>query len=287
MNKSNRSCRSILTSAGIYTKWSNGERGFYLSIIIALNLFLINPSLAFADELILRDQPLTESEKLITIDLSIEDNIMGQVQYPIKILESQITIGKEYVFFIPPQKSQSTIIITPDRSKRDLYLIRLPFTLHETTENKYYQKVRFQIGFKNRDAIAFDLLPKNVTTEENVIKTYTLSPQLKFKGVEGSIGGITNTISFESLHPFITAFGEGESLFYWIYTSQQEQSVSPGTKNAIIILDVPHGTKSVNGYIFCEAIISHRMFGKIMPRKAKTKHYPFKWNLNGVKSFPR
>ncbi len=244
-------------------------------------------SVAFAGEMILKDQPLTESQKLMTVDLFSEEKIMGQEHAPIKLLESQVTIGKEYIFFIPPQKSHSAALIMPDRTKRDLYMIRIPFTLHEPSENKYYQKVIFQIELDNRDAVAFDLLPKNVTSTVHVTKTYTISPQFKFKGVEGTIGGINSTISFESLHPIITAFGEGENRFYWIYARQQDQPVPPGTRHTVIILDVPRGTKAVNGNIYYEVVISQKIFGDLLPKKAKTNHYPIKWNLNEAKPLPK
>jgi len=251
--------------------------------IVVILFYILGASVALSDELVLRDQPLAETEKLMTVDLFSEEKIMGQEGSPIKLLESQVTIGKEYISFIPPQVSHSTVLITPDRTKRDLYLIRIPFTLHEPAENKYYQKFIFQIELYNRDTVAFDLIPKNVSSKENVIKTYTISPQLKFKGVEGTLGGIDNKISFESLYPIITAFGEGENRFYWIYTSQQDQPVHPGTKYAVIILDVPRGTKSVNGNIYCEAVISQKIFGKLLPRHARTSYYPIKWNLSEAK----
>ncbi|MGA3085594.1 MAG: hypothetical protein ABSE95_12505 [Thermodesulfobacteriota bacterium] len=258
-----------------------------LILYITASIIFTYASVALAGELVLRDRPLAETEKLMTIDLFSEEKIMGQENAPIKVLESQVTIGKEYISFIPPQKNNTATIIIPDRNKRDLYLIRIPFTIHEPAKNKYYQKVRFQIELDNRDAIAFDLLPKNVNSKENVMKSYTISPQFKFRGIEGTLGGITNKISFESLHPVISAFGEGENLFYWIYESQKEQTISPGTKYAIIILDVSRGTKTITGNIFCEALISQNIISDLLPKKAKTNHYPIKWNLNEAKPLPQ
>lgn len=289
LNRLSKAKSNNASSMRTSTKIPNYFRLMVMSLILYSTALIIftYASVAFAGEMILKDQPLDESQKLMTIDLFSEEKSMGKALTPIKLLESQVTIGKEYIFFIPPQKAQSAAVITPDRAKRDLYLIRIPFTLHEPAESKYYQKVIFQIELDNRDAVAFDLLPKNVTSTEHVTKTYTISPQFKFKGVEGTIGGISSKISFESLHPVITAFGEGENLFYWVYSSQQNQPVSPGTKYAIIILDVPRGTKAVNGNIYYEAVISQKIFSDLLPKKAKTNHYPIKWNLNEAKPLPK
>ncbi len=114
-------------------------------------------------------------------------------------------------------------------------------------------------------------------------KTYTLSPQFKIKGVEGKIGEISSQISFESLHPIIMAFGEGENRFYWVFTSQEGQQVLPGTKHALIILDVPRGTKSVHGKIYCEALISQKLFAELLPKRVETDHYAIDWNLTEAK----
>ena len=114
LNRLSKAKSNNASSMRTSTKIPNYFRLRVMALILystALIIF-IYASFASAGELILRDRPLTESEKLTTIDLSSEEKIMGQEQPPVKLLESQITIGKEFVFFIPPQKSRSAAVIT-------------------------------------------------------------------------------------------------------------------------------------------------------------------------------
>lgn len=238
-----------------------------------------------AEELILRDQPLPESEILVTLDLFSEEKTLGPGLPPKKVKEVEVRLGKWLISFLPPVKSTPTRpIMTPDRSKWDLYLVYIPFTLREPPEDTYYQRVDLRIDLANKDATAFDLLPKNVTTKEKVTKTYELSPEFKFKGVEVKVGKISHQICFESLRPIITAFGEGESRFYWVYTSLEGQEISPGIKHALVILEVPGGTESVSGTIYCEADMLKKMFGIFRRKVARSgEPYPINWNLREAK----
>lgn len=249
-----------------------------------LLLLFFCPSVAVAEDIFLSDKPLSESQTLMKIGLYSEDKVMGQNNIAIKLLESELSIGRNIISFLPPMKKQSQIIsLAPNRTKRDLYLIRIPFTLHELPEKKHYQKVMFQVELDNKDVVAFDLLPKDVLSKEQVTRAYTISPQIKFQGIEGSLGEFDNKITFETLTPVITAFGEGENRFYWIYSFQHDQFVLAGTKYAVIILDVPIGMTNISGKIHCEAEIVQQFFGENVSKQAKINDYPIQWDLRDAK----
>src|SRR5204863_8967386 len=117
--------------------------------------------------------------------------------------------------------------------------------LHEAPSGQFYEKMTFLIEMVDQKATAFDLFPKNITTTVEEIRTYTLSPHFTISQVEEGMGQIGKEIRFTSLRPTITAFGEGESTFYWVYRGFQEQkAVTPETKHALIVLQVPRGTLS-------------------------------------------
>jgi hypothetical protein len=237
-----------------------------------------------AEDLILGDQPLPESEILVTLDLFSEEKPLGPELLPKKVKEAEVSIGKWHIFFLPPVKSIASKP-TPDRSMWDLYFVCIPFTLHEPPGDAHYQRVKFEIELYNEDATAFSLLPKNVTSKEEVTKTYVLSPQFNFKGIGGKVGDISYQIRFERLQPIINAFGEGESRFYWIYTSPKGQEVFPGTKHALIILEVPRGIKSVDGIIYPEVAMAKKLLGIRRLKDTKADPYPITWNLSGAKPF--
>jgi hypothetical protein len=69
-------------------------------------------------------------------------------------------------------------------------------------------------------ATAFDLFPRHIATGTEA-KLYTLSPDFTIT----EVGAYQNhrQFRFTSLRPTITAFGEGESTFYWVYETPPEQ----------------------------------------------------------------
>ena len=252
---------------------------FFIVFIITLGCSAVT----MAEELILKTQPLSESEKLVSLKIFSELKLRGDITSR-KITESQVTLGRGHTSFIPPSKSISSHpIITPDRSIWDLYLIHIPFTIHEPSEDSYYQKIKFKIDLANRDISAFDLLPKNVTSKVEVAKTYILSPQFTFKEVEVKVGELGYEVRFDSLRPIISAFGIGESQFYWIYTSQENQRLFPGTRHVLIVLQVPKKVDFMYAMISYEVVIVKKLFGKWRSRDAMTDSYLMKWNLAGAK----
>src|SRR6266567_5675522 len=136
--------------------------------------------------LVLSNQPLPTSETTVTLDILSEEEVTRGELLEKKIVEGKITFNPQRfpIFFIPPyQFTSPQPLLTVDRTQWDLYLVMMPFTLHGTASNSYYQEVTFFVSLTNREATAYDLFPKNVTTEMREMKSYTLSPQFKFSEV--------------------------------------------------------------------------------------------------------
>lgn len=255
----------------------------YLFFIVFI-ITLTDSAVTMAEELILKTQPIPESEKLVSLKIFSELKFRGDVTS--RITESQVTLGRGQILFIPSSNLISSHpIMTPDRSIWDLYLIHIPFTIHELPEDSYYQKVKFEIDLADQDVTALDLLPKNITSKVEVTKTYILSPQFKFKEIEGSAGEFGYQICFDSLRSVISAFGIGECQFYWVYTSYKNQRLFSGTKHVLIVLQAPKRTKSIYAKISYEVVIAKKLFGTWMSKDAMTDCYPMKWNLYGAKPF--
>ena len=236
------------------------------------------------EELFLSSQPLPESDASVTLDIfSGEDTRRGFELPQKRMLEGRVTFNPQscLIFFIPPTASTaSQPLITPDRAKWDLYLVIIPFTLHRAPGNRYYQEVTFFVELTNSEATAFDLFPSNTTTKIEETKTYALSPQIKIQEMEASLGQVSKQFRFSTLRPTITAFGRGESRFYWVYEGFEEQrEVIPETKQALIVLQVPHGTTFVDGTISYEVVTAIKLFGAWQSRNGTTDPHQIRWEL--------
>jgi nucleoside phosphorylase len=241
------------------------------------------------DMLVFTNEPLTPSKSTVTLSILSEENVLkgsdARQGYDLPqrtVLEGQITLDpRGRIFFIPLLESAlSEPWLVPDRSKWDLYLIYLPFTLHTAPGKAYYEELTFFIDLATPDAIAYDLFPANVTSEIEETKTYTLSPQFTFREVGISMRQISKQIQFKGLHPTISAFGKGEHKFYWIHQGFKEQkAVIPESKHAAVILQVPRGTRLVEGNIYYSVKIVKKMVGGFRPKNGKVNAFPIRWDL--------
>lgn len=241
------------------------------------------------DILIFSNEPLAPSKTTVTLSILSEENVLegtgtrgGQDLPQRTVLEGQITLDpRGRIFFIPPLEStMSEPLLAPDRSKWDLYLVYLPFTLHMPPGKAYYEELTFFVDLATPDAVAYDLFPDGITSEIEETKTYTLSPQITFKEAGISLGQISRQLQFKGLRPIISAFGKNEHKFYWIHQGFKEQkAVIPESKHAAVILQVPRGTSLVEGAISCSIKIIKKMVGGFRQKDGKVNAYPVRWVL--------
>jgi nucleoside phosphorylase len=241
------------------------------------------------EELLLSNAPLpeTQSSEILTI-LSKENILRGQDVLQKEIPEGKITLNPQSNLIHPVPllaDALSQQLVGLDRNKWDLYLVIIPFTLHKAAGNNYYERVTFVINLTTPGATAFDLFPKTITTLVNKTKTYTLSPQGRIEEVESGQKGAGGLIRFNALNPTITAFGEGESKFYWVYQGNVERKeVIPETKHALVVLRIPHGTRFVDGTISYEVVIAKKLLGGWRSTPGQVNAYTIHWELGEASS---
>ena len=248
--------------------------------IVGLSLVWL-PLLATAENILLKDSTLTKSETLIDLEIFSEDKSMGNEIEPIrKVRQGSLTLGKPIVGFIPPNKNNHF-------PQGDVYLVIIPFSIHPLPDGRHYEKVEFSIDLNDHDAIARDLFPKDILQNEHTRKSYTISSQLKIVGIDGAVdgnigGGIEEEYEYEKLHPILTAYGLGESHFYWIFEkSLDNEGVVPRTQHLFILLEVPNGQKTLTGEIDLKAKIANNLFPKFI-NESKTD--PFRLTIDLKKS---
>ncbi|OEU65614.1 MAG: hypothetical protein BA863_16480 [Desulfovibrio sp. S3730MH75] len=269
-------------------KLLNSHWFFFLFVIL---LCIIGGSkMSMAKTLVLGDKPLAESEIQTTLDLYSEEKPMRPNLPPRKLAEAAVSVGKWYIYSLSAAEMSkpSEPTIRQDSPECDFYLVYIPFTLHPSPENKYYQDVKFFIGLANKNATAFDLLPMKVNVEEDVKETYVLSSNFKFQGVEGKAKAegkaeLGYEVQFKNIKPIISAFGQGENKFYWIYQSQKGHKVFPGTRHVFVVLEVPHGIEHISGIIYYEGNMRYKWFKEWRSKETKSDYYPIEWDLSAAK----
>jgi hypothetical protein len=170
------------------------------------------------ETLVFSNEPITPSESTMTLSILRRENVLtgsedSTAPTQKTIVEGRITFNPcgDRIFFIPPTESvQSELSLVPDRKKWDFYLVSLPFTLHELSGNRYYERLKFIVKLTTADAIAFVLFPRKVDNEVEATKTYCLSPTIQFQEFKGTKGQRGKRFRFEGLRPLITSFGEKE-----------------------------------------------------------------------------
>lgn len=236
-------------------------------------------------ELLLSSEELPETPTTITFEVSSDTRGIEKK----KGLAGKITLNPDrcHVFFVPPVDGLSgQQVITPDRSKWDLYLVIIPYSLHKAPDHQYYEEMTFFVEMSHAEVTAFDLFPKTINTKIEEIKTYTLSPQIKFREVEVSLGEMSRQFRFDVLRPSIIALGEGENTFYWVHKGFKEQKeVIPETKHALVVLQVPRGTQFVEANISYEVVTARRLLEVWKSTYGQTDTYKLQLQLHDAPSF--
>src|SRR5579883_57697 len=237
-------------------------------------------------KLVLNNEPLAKAETTVELDvLSYDGSVRGPLLEEIE-LEGKITLNPRgcRIFSLPSAAITPQATPATNGLAYNFYLVHIPFTLHLTAGNKYYQEVTLLVELANQDAIARDLLPKHSITQIEGARRYTCSPQMKFKEVTANQEP-EGEIYFDNIQPVIHALGDGESKFYWVYTGDGKRGVVPETKHALFILQVPSGTPAVEGIIRYEVIIATRRLGGWKSRQCKVSSCPIRWELSAAPSF--
>ena len=96
-----------------------------------------------SDEILLSNAPLPEDETSVTLDIVSYENQLRQGLPQRQLLEGKITLNPArcLVFSIPPTENPpGEATITVDRTLYDLYLVIIPFTLHQLQAVNTIQK---------------------------------------------------------------------------------------------------------------------------------------------------
>ncbi len=244
----------------------------------------------YEDHIFLSSEPLETTATSITLDIVSVEISRGKPLPQKKILEGRITLDpqKSRIYALSPLTGAGRLMPQMVNSTAwDFYLVVMPFTLHQAKGNNYYQSMTFFVELTTPDASAFDLFPRNVTSPIDNTTYYAVSADMQIREVEANVQQDGLRIHFEALHPWITAFGEGEKSFYWKYqASKQQREVHPGTRHALIVLQVPRGMQMVDGMVSYKIGLAKSFFGERVTIESEVAPYPIHWKLEAMPASP-
>ncbi len=248
---------------------------YYMILILSLLGLFGGTVMAQPDEVMLQGK-IEPDQVLKTVDLYSEEKSLGAAGGLQRIMEGEVTIGIPVIgHALRNQREPSPI-------RWDYYSISLPFTLHRLDGNRYYESAVFQVTLDNSTITAADLFPTDITAETKIEKRLSISPELKisFKQAEAVMKGeVESSREYIILAPRITAFGKGQRQFYWEYKEFREQPVFPGDKQAVVVLQVPHGTTQVSAQLDYKAIVIEKVFGVLSKKNVKSGTLPVSWKF--------
>lgn len=241
--------------------------------------------MADTSDFFLENTPLPDTDTVIAFDIFADEGKRGEISQK-KLLEGKITLNPDrcLLFFIPPDlpgAESEQFVVAPEREKWDIYLLMLPFTLHDTPSYAYYHEVTFWVELLSPEATVLDFFPRNIPTEAAAEQRYILNPGIQVQPRQAGEQENIHSIRFAALHPIVTAFGEGQSQFYWKYEGYKGQkAVMPETKQALAVLQVPRGTTEVVGTIRYELLMAMKHLSVWKWFDGETEPYTMRWKLN-------
>lgn len=233
------------------------------------------------ETIILDDDPQPDTESTIAFNFfdPKKHDLLGGDTPEKQGLEGKITFNPNgcQIFSLPPLENAGNIF-------GDRYLIHIRFTLHEVPERGLYERVKFQAVMEDQRVIASDLFPDQIIRESKE-KFYSFSTNDLIAEVTEA-QQVCRRFCFRSLSPTITAFGEGDSFFFWVYSSPPEEGgVKHGGKHGLVVLQVPHNMLSVVAEISMETTIARQSFRKWRSEKRITNTPAIIWDLTQALPF--
>ena len=126
----------------------------------------------------------------------------------------------------------------------DFYLVRFSCSFRPIHQESSIQWARFLVRLLpddiGRQPLAYDLFPKEVVQEVKHQLRISVTPTLKFAGVEVGSGPAEFSREYLELQPRISAAGEGQSDPSWDYTEAQGATMQ-GSKRMYLLLKAPKG----------------------------------------------
>ena len=157
-------------------------------------------------------------------------------------------------FYSPSQLARP---IRTKLSQADFYLVRLSCSFRPVHEESRVEWARFRAALlphvsTGAQPIAFDLYPEQMVREVKRQVKVTLSPLLKFKEVEVSLGSAELGFEYSELIPFVSAAIGASFDPSWDYKAVPGQEVL-GTKWMYLLIKAPKGTTSGRALLELEA----------------------------------
>lgn len=249
--------------------------------------------------LFLSNEPLKHTETSIMLDLRGIDTSRSanggswesDFDYDeTGLLEGQILFDPAQIrlFSIAPG-SDATLPFSfaPDPQRWDLYLMIVPFSLPGSTNATYsYKMLLFSLTVSNDTLEILDLFPREILSDEDGKKGYTVSVHGRFQETENALFNIGKQLRFAPLRPKISAFESGKQRFSWIYQGRDaEENIEAETKYALTIFRAPRGAALISGKIMCQTLLQKTRFGVKFKRTARTKDCPFQHSLVNLPPF--
>lgn len=191
--------------------------------------------------LVLDPEPLAPDAVLATLDIVSKQGRLGQGD----IIErhGQVTIGKPLLYKLEEPTGDMAQLLAPNGQHWRFYLVVFRFTIHPPPGQRRYREMAFKVALSDSRITAFQLLPERVANEEDVNKGFDIGFSISLPVGGDASAKATKTVQFTRLRPVITAFGDGESEFYWLYTAPSDMPVEPGARRTAAVLQVPFETE--------------------------------------------
>lgn len=217
--------------------------------------------------LVLELEPLAPDEVLATLDIVSKQGRLGG-KGGLLVREGQVTVGRPILYALEePKAGTGHLLPMPNGEHWRFYLVVFRLTLHPPPGERRYREMTFKVALTDPRITAFQLLPERVSSEETVTKSFDIGFSISLPGgtAVGPIGGevsanATRTVQFAQLRPVITAYGDGQSEFYWRYTVPSHMPVDPGARRTAAVLQVPASTERLSATILWEVELERNLF---------------------------
>ncbi len=229
-----------------------------LYFLVGMGVTMAEQKFLTEDALVLEPEPLATGDLLKTLDIVSAQKTLGEGK-GVRVVDGRVSVGRPLIY-----KLTKPDLLGKHDEKSHFYLVEFRFTLHPPENKRRYEEMKLEVKLSNPKAIALQLLPTRVETKEDVNQNFDIGFSIAPpESPQTSVGAnFKKSVSFTLQLPIVTAFGDGESDFYWVYSKPHgAETVEPGSRKVAAVIEVPDDTHLLSATIQWKVKLNRSFLG--------------------------
>jgi hypothetical protein len=206
--------------------------------------------------------PDANGGSLVYQRLYVEEPVLGESTSRF-VGEGGVRFSSVQAYEVTPESLEPFAVKRRGIADVQLELLKFRFTIDRLPSSRSYESVTVKINLDPLPRVLLFVPDKETTTTEQEITSnseFTLEAAARL--IQLHLAGRNAKTSRQTVqYPVLTALDHAEDGFSWVFEAREGAPLLPRTVITQALIEVPRGTKQLDGTFDSEALVRRRLFG--------------------------